>query len=165
MNAAPYIYDAAPVAPDALTVAVWAGAVVAAWVILPRLPWRRLYRWLDSVEVPMPRFVGRVADLVERVRAAVGRVVNPEGEELRAMGRYFASLPPKSGLTRYEEYAAEIEALPPGRERLVARAMLRRSPRPSATAVALARGRAGEPAVDPKIVKLLLQGVKPYCFR
>lgn len=174
----PY-YDA----PVDATPVYWVAAIVAGYITLALL-WPlfgRLWgRWggalvrLANTEVPIPPAVVSaaggaacaVARLVRRVVSAARWCVNPAAERRRRLGRYLASLPPHSGLTVYEEYEAEINALPPGAARLALRRNLARTmPRPTAAEVARARARRGRSRVPEGLVRCLLRGDVPRAPR
>lgn len=141
-------------------------AVCAALVLWPCLAalWPRLaprlraaLARLDAVEVRLPSVsLDPLRRLVSRVRAWW----DPEAEYRRGLARYLASLPPRSGLTVYEEVLAESESLPSLEARRV-RLMAWRYLRPSANAVAAARRNAGLPAVEPSTVRALERGEWP----
>ena len=124
---------------------------------------------LANTEVPIPPVVfevcGCVARVVARVASAVRYCLNPAAEKRRRLGRWLASLPPKSGLTRYEEIEAEINALPPGAARLNLRHQLRLMRKPSPAAIEAARRSAGRPSVPPALVRCLLRGEKPLYYK
>lgn len=120
---------------------------------------------LANTEVPIPPVVFEVCGCVARVASAVRYCVNPAAERRRRLGRYLASLPRHSGLTAYEEYEAEINALPPGPARQALRYNLSRMmPRPSARAIEKARAMRGRSRVPEGLVRCLLRGEKPRMY-
>ena len=131
--------------------------------------WRRYgeaVKRLANTEVPIPPVVFEVCGCVARVASAVRYCVNPAAERRRRLGRYLASLPRHSGLTAYEEYEAEINALPPGPARQALRYNLARMmPRPSARAIERARAMRGRSRVPEGLVRCLLRGEKPLYYK
>lgn len=124
---------------------------------------------LANTEIPVPPVVfevcGRVACAVARVASAVRYCLNPAAERRRRLGRYLASLPRHSGLTAYEEYEAEIDALPPGPARQALRYNLSRMMKPpSARAIEKARAMRGRSRVPEGLVRCLLRGEKPRMY-
>ena len=143
-------------------------ALVLVWPLVERL-WSR---WGESVlglvdaafdviaEVSAP-----VARAVSRIASAVRYCLSPAAERRRQLGRYLASLPPHSGLTVYEEFEAEINALPPGAARAVLRHNFRMMmPKPSAACIEKARAMRGCSRVPEGYVRCLLRGEKPRCY-
>lgn len=162
------MYDCPP-DPTPLYVFLSAFAGWLAFALLSPLL-RRVWARVSSIRVDMPvALVERcacacrsVARVWLRVSSAICRCLNPAAERRRELGRYLAALPPHSGLTAYEEYLAEIDALPSGPARQCLRHNLARMmPRPSARVVAKARARRGRSRAPEGLIRCLLNGVKP----
>lgn len=137
---------------------------------------RRVWARVSTIRVDIPVPVAlvercvcacrSVARVWLRVLSAVRYCLNPAAERRRKLGRYLASLPPHSGLTVYEEYLAEIDALPSCAARqCLRRNLARMMPRPSAGAIAKARARRGRSRAPEGLIRCLLNGVKPDFYR
>ena len=172
------MHDAAPNAAPIY----WVLSVVFGWLALA-LVWPLVERvWarygeaavraavrLAGTEIPMPPVAVEVCASagrgVARIVSAVRYCLNPAAERRRQLGRYLASLPRHSGLTAYEEYEAEINALPPGPARQALRYNLSRMmPRPSARLIERARAMRGRSRVPEGLVQCLLRGEKPRMY-
>ena len=167
-------YDAAP---DPTPV-YWFVGIVVGWVVYAlvsplveaaaRRVWARYgesIKRLALVEVRAPAFMVAACAALSRAAAAVRFCLNPAAEKRRRLGRYLASLPPHSGLTVYEEYEAEINALPSGAARAAMRYNFERMfPKPSAAAIVKARAMRGRPRISAGYVRCLLRGEKPRYY-
>jgi hypothetical protein len=166
------VYD---VPADPTPIYVFVGVIVGWAVLAPCWPLvesaaRRFVRCLDTLldwlaMLRAPAFVVAACAAFGRVAAGVRYVLNPAAERRRRLGRYLAALPPHSGLTVYEEYEAEINALPSGAARSALRYNFERMfPKPSAATVERARNMRGRARVPAGYVRCLLRGEKPSYY-
>lgn len=160
--------------------------VVAAFVVLPvawllcgnlvclavlRL-WRRLRRPVLAVllrPVSAPSVVVAVGAAFGRGLSWCRSLIDPDAERRRVLGARLAAEPPRNGLTIYEEFEREINALPSGAMRLALRQNLRSMMQDVCTSpavVARARRSAGQSRAPSWVVAVLRRGgvvrVCPY---
>ena len=173
------MYDNAIPTSDVAVVVFWVLFAPVYFLLAPFIPAiergvkRFFNRYGDALAdavlfLPMLAFsIGRLAIspfawLLSRVRAWL----DPSKEYRRYLGRRLAAEPPRSGLTAYEEYAAEINEIPDRHTRMMLRQTLRYyMPRPSAGAAIQAREDAGKSRAPLGLVRCLKRGEMPYSPR
>ena len=146
--------------------------IMAAWAFVDwaaRRLWRRYGAAIQRVAFAEIRL-----ECVDRAFAAAravvvnarSRFVFTAAGRRRELGRLLAAEPRHSGLTLYEEFEAEIKALPPGPARSALRRYLRnRVGRPSADLIAKARRKRGETRCPEGIIRALKRGEVPYILQ